>query len=56
MAAKEKKMPTLDGYLKSDRINQKLYDDIKKIPTEDKQDRVLETLHRRLASREKLAH
>ena len=49
-------MPTLDGYLKAGRINQQLYDDIKKIPTQDKQDRVLKTLHRRLEAREKLSH
>ncbi len=47
---------TLEGYLKTGRINQQLYDDIKKIPTQDKQDRVLKTLHRRLVSRERLEH
>lgn len=53
--AKEKQ-PTLDKYLAKGRINQKLYNDIQKIPSKDKRARVLETLHRRLETRERLAH
>ena len=49
-----KKKPTLEEYLKKGKIKQELYDTIHQIPSEDKQARVLETLHRRIEKRAKL--
>ena len=51
MVDKKEKTPTLEDYLKAGNIKKNLYDAIKKIPTEDKRSRVVETLHRRIAKR-----
>lgn len=50
-AKKKEKKPTLEEYLADGKIKQNLYDTIQKIPSEDKQARVLETLHRRIDKR-----
>lgn len=47
----KKKKPTLEKYRDGGQITKKLYDDIQLIPNEDKQRRVLETLHRRIEKR-----
>ena len=47
----EKKKPTVDEYLKEGKIQKDLHDRIQAIPNEDKKARVIETLHRRVATK-----
>ena len=55
MGSKKKEKPSIEDYLKEGKINKTLHTTISRIPNPDKKERVIETLHRRIAKRGSLA-